>query len=101
MISVIVSVHTKEGRLPEYVEIFKSNVPNVLQEKGCIEYIATIDVPTGFPPQELNENVVTIIEKWASLEDLRAHLATPHMIAYREKIADITDKVSLKVLREA
>ena len=61
----------------------------------------TIDVPTGLPPQELNNNVVTIIEKWGSLEDLQAHLLTPHMLAYKEKVKDLVDKVSLKVLGEA
>ena len=101
MINVIASIHIKEGRLSEFVEIFKSNIPNVLEEKGCIEYVPTIDVPTGLPPQELNNNVVTIIEKWGSLEDLQAHLSAPHMLAYREKVKDLVDKVSFKVLGEA
>ena len=101
MINVIASIHIKEGRLSEFVEIFKSNIPNVLEEKGCMEYVPTIDVPTGLPPQELDNNVVTIIEKWDSLEDLQAHLSTPHMLAYKERVEDIVDKVSLKVLGEA
>ena len=101
MINVIASIHIKEGRLIEFIEIFKSNIPNVLEEKGCIEYVPTIDVATGLPPQELNNNVVTIIEKWDSLEDLQAHLSAPHMLAYKETVKDIVDKVSLKVLGEA
>ena len=101
MINVIASVHIKEGRLSEFIDIFKSNTPLVLEEKGCVEYVPTIDVPTGLPPQELNNNVVTIIEKWGSLEDLQAHLLTPHMLAYKEKVKDLVDKVSLKVLGEA
>jgi quinol monooxygenase YgiN len=101
MINVIASIHIKEGRLIEFIEIFKSNIPNVLEEKGCIEYVPTIDVSTGLPPQELNNNVVTIIEKWDSLEDLQAHLSAPHMLAYKETVKDIVDKVSLKVLGEA
>jgi quinol monooxygenase YgiN len=101
MINVIASIHIKEGRLSEFVEIFKSNIPNVLEEKGCIEYVPTIDVPSGLPSQELNNHVVTIIEKWGSLEDLQAHLSTPHMLAYKEKVMDLVDKVSLKVLGEA
>jgi len=101
MINVIASIHIKEGRLSEFIEIFKSNVPNVLEEKGCIEYVPTLDVPAGLPPQELDNNVVTIIEKWGSLEDLQAHLLTPHMLAYKEKVKDLVDKVSLKVLGEA
>ena len=87
--------------MSEFIEIFKSNIPNVLEEKGCIEYVPTIDVPTGLPPQELNNNVVTIIEKWDSLEDLQTHLLAPHMLAYKEKVKDLVDKLSLKVLGEA
>jgi quinol monooxygenase YgiN len=101
MINVVASIHIKEGRLSEFIEIFKSNIPNVLGEKGCMEYVPTIDVPTGLPRQELNNNVVTIIEKWGSLEDLQAHLSGPHMLAYREKVKDLVEKMSLKVLRKA
>ena len=101
MINVIASIRIKEGRLAEFIEIFKSNIPNVLEEKGCVEYVPTIDVPTGLPPQELNSDVVTVIEKWGSLEDLQAHLTAPHMLSYKEKIKDLVDKVSLKVLMEA
>ena len=100
MINVIASIHIKEGRSAEFVDIFKSNMSHVLKEKGCIEYVPTIDVPADLPPQELNENVVTVIEKWRSLEDLHAHLSAAHMLAYREKVKDLVEKVSLKVLGE-
>ncbi len=101
MINVIASIHIKEGRLSEFIKIFKSNIPNVLKEKGCIEYMQTVDVPIGLPPQELNNNVVTIIEKWDSIEDLQAHLIAPHMLVYKENVKNLVDKVSLKVLGEA
>ena len=101
MIHVIASMHIKEGRMAEFVEIFKANIPQVLEEKGCIEYAPTIDIPTGLPPQELNANVVTIVEKWDSLEDLRAHLSAPHMLSYKDKVADIVENVALKVLERA
>ncbi|MDA3788024.1 MAG: putative quinol monooxygenase [Desulfobacula sp.] len=100
MINVIASIQIKEGQLSNFVEIFKSNIPKVLEEKGCIEYVPTIDVPTGLPPQELNNNVVTIIEKWNSLEDLMAHISAPHMLAYREKTKTLVEKMSIKVLEE-
>jgi len=101
MIHVIASIHIKEGQLSEFMEIFKSNIPNVIEEKGCMQYIPTIDVPTGLRSQELNDNVVTIIEQWESLEDLQAHLSAPHMLAYSKRVKDIVEKVSLKVLSEA
>jgi len=36
VINVIASIHVKESRLSEFVEIFKSNRAKVLEEKGCI-----------------------------------------------------------------
>lgn len=101
MVNVIASIQVKEGHLAEFVEIFKSNIPNVLKETGCVEYVPTIDIPTGLPPQALDNNVVTIIEKWACLADLQAHLSAPHMRAYKEQVKDLVDDVSLKVLEEA
>jgi quinol monooxygenase YgiN len=101
LINVIAAIHIKAGRRSEFLEIFKANVQNVVKEKGCIEYVPTIDVPTGLPPQELDEAVVTIIEKWDSLEDLQAHLTAPHMLAYKTAVKNLVDGVSLKILEEA
>ena len=100
MVNVIAFILTKEGRQSEFIEIFKSNTPYVLKEEGCIEYMLTIDVPTGLPPQEMNKNVVTVIEKWSSIENLKAHLSAPHMLKYRERVKDLVEKLSLKVLKE-
>ena len=101
MINVIASIHIKEHRKQEFIEIFKSNIQKVLNETGCVEYVPTIDFPTNLPPQEVNENVVTIIEKWSSFEDLEAHLIAPHLIAYKDRVKDLIEKVSLKILTAA
>ena len=101
MINVIASIHIKDGHVSEFIKIFKSNVPNVLAEKGCIAYTPTVDVPTNIGVQETNKNIVTIIEKWESLDHLYAHLKAPHMNTYREKVKDIVVGVTIKVLTEA
>lgn len=100
MIHVIASIHIKEGRVPEFIEIFKANIPAVLAEKGCQGYMPTLDVPTGLPPQEVNPCVVTILEKWSSPDALKDHLSAPHMKAYHQKVKEIVDKVTIKVLEE-
>jgi quinol monooxygenase YgiN len=101
MINVIASLHIKQGRVAEFLEIFKANVPNVLQEKGCIEYVPTTDLATGLAVQDTDANVVTIVEKWNSVEDLRAHLGAPHMAAYSEKVKGMLEKRSIKILGAA
>ena len=101
MVNVIASIRLKPGNLSAFLEIFKANVLNVKQEKGCIEYFPAVDVDAGLPPQVLDEAVVTVIEKWEDLEALHAHLTSAHMIAYQEKVHDMVGDVSLKVLKEA
>ena len=66
MIHVLASIQVKPGKRNAFLEIFKTNVPNVLQEEGCVEYSPAVDIDAGLPPQVLNENIVTIIEKWGT-----------------------------------
>ena len=101
MIHVIASIRVKKGRISEFLEIFRSNVPHVRKEKGCFDYFPTTDIDAGLPPQKLDPNVVTVIEKWENVQSLQDHLKTPHMLAYREKTKDIVEDISLKALKEA
>ena len=100
MINVIASIRVKSGKLPEYLAILKANMPAVKKERGYIEYVPTIDIDIKMPPQVLDKNVVTILEKWESLEALHAHLGSTHMLDYREKVKTMVEGVSLKVLQE-
>lgn len=101
MIHVIASITVKEGKREQFLEAFKANIPLVKQEAGCIAYTPTVDVPADLPPQVLDPSVVTIIEAWESIDALRAHAGAPHMLAYREKVKDIVEGISIKVLAEA
>ena len=101
MVNVIAAIRVKPECLLQFLEVFKGNVPAVKAEKGCLEYQPTVDMESGLPPQVLEADVVTILEKWSSLDALRRHLATPHMAAYREKVKDMVLGVTLKVLKEA
>lgn len=101
MINVIASVRVKTGMLSTYLTILKTNMPAVRKEKGCIEYAAFVDIEAQLPPQVLDKNVVTILEKWESLEALHAHLGAPHMLDYRNKVKTLVESVSLQVLQEA
>ena len=101
MINVIASIHLKTGSLSDYLEILKANLSAVRNEKGCIEYVPMVDIDAKLPTQILDDNVVTILEKWESPEVLHAHLVSPHMLDYREKVKKMVERVDLKVLREA
>lgn len=101
MVNVIASIRVQEGKVSEFIEIFKSNVPAVREEKGCIEYFPAVDIDSKLPPQNFDKNTVTIIEKWASMEDLYTHFKSPHMRSYRKKVINIVEEISLKVVEEA
>ncbi len=101
MINVIASISINEGCLAEFVEVFKANVPAVLEEVGCIEYVPTVDFESGISSQSVDGAVVTVIEKWNSLEDLKAHLEAPHMLVFRERVKGLVGGVSLKILEAA
>jgi quinol monooxygenase YgiN len=100
MIHVIATVQAKPGKREAVLAEFRRNVPNVLAEKGCIEYGATQDLTTEIKAQiPLREDVLTIVEKWESLDALRAHLAAPHMATYRERTKDLVQSVTLQILQ--
>jgi quinol monooxygenase YgiN len=101
MINVIASISVRPGRLVDFLEIFKDNITNVRQEIGCIEYFPAVDIGSGLSSQVLEENVVTIIEKWKDMDALLDHLESPHMLAYRENVKDIVENLHLKILKEA
>ena len=100
MIHVIASVRVKAGRTPDFLEIFKANMVRVKEESGCIDYFPAVDVDAQLPPQVLDENTVTIIERWEDLMALHDHLGSPGMLAYKEKVSGIVESVSLRILKE-
>ncbi|MBN2039703.1 MAG: antibiotic biosynthesis monooxygenase [Spirochaetes bacterium] len=101
MINVIASVKVKNGKKSEYIEGFKLFAEKVIKENGCIEYYPAVDMKTDFPVQSRDENVVTIIEKWESMESLMTHLATPEMQQQQEKEKDMVEGAEIKILQEA
>lgn len=100
MINVLASIYLKKNKFDEFMKIFKPNIKNVLAEKGCIEYLPTMDIDINDSVQELNENLITIIEKWETLDDLNKHASAPHMLAYQDKVKHLVDRVTIKALQE-
>ncbi|MGI9474815.1 MAG: putative quinol monooxygenase [Rubripirellula sp.] len=101
MIHVIAQVELKEGQLEAFLREFRQLVPQVLAEQGCIEYGPTVDAETELERQHTDPQMVTIIERWQSVEHLNAHLIAPHMHSYRERVKDMVIGVRLNILRPA
>ena len=101
MIHVLASITVKTSERDVFLEIFKANVPEVLEEEGCVEYSATVDFQTEVPIQKTNVNVVTIVEKWETFPHLEAHFTAPHMLKYKAEVEGMVEDVSLKILEDA
>jgi quinol monooxygenase YgiN len=89
-VHVVAAITAKPGRRAELLAAFKANVPNVHAEDGCIEYVATVDTPDGHSAQTaFGEDTFVVVEKWASLDALKAHAAAPHMAAYAARTREL------------
>jgi quinol monooxygenase YgiN len=100
MIQVIATIELKSGCRDDFLIRLNENVPKVKAEEGCLAYDPSIDLDSGLPVQgEIRPNVVILIEAWTDLDDLHAHLKTPHMAAYREAVKDYVTNVRLQVLK--
>lgn len=99
MIHVIATVEVVAGKRAEALAEFGRIVPLVRAEAGCVEYGAAVDVPAKLPVLAApRPDAFVVVEKWETLDALRAHLAAPHMVEYRQKVAGLVAKVSLQVL---
>ncbi|MDG2129303.1 MAG: putative quinol monooxygenase [Fuerstiella sp.] len=101
MVIVIATVICKSGHRTDFLNEFQKIVPEVLEEDGCIEYGPTVDTATDIGNQNVDENRVTIVEKWESKAALKAHLVAPHMEAYRPKVKVFVEASELRVLETA
>lgn len=102
MIHVIATIELQPGKRSAFLEEFHRVMPLVHAEPGCIEYGPAVDVATGLSMQApLRDEVAVIIEKWESVDALKAHTQAPHMADYRIRVRELVQRVHLQVLQPA
>ncbi len=100
MIHVIAIITTHPGQRDKVLEAFRANVPAVRAEAGCIEYAAAVDLADGPAFQApCGPDCFMVVEKWESLDALKAHAAAPHMRAYGEKTRDMVAGRAIHILQ--
>lgn len=100
MLHVIATIELKPDKREAFLTVFRAVAPKVRAEAGCLEYVLTADVETGLAAQgAARPEVLTIVERWVSLDHLRAHLAAPHMAEYGKQVKDLRTGVHLQVLQ--
>lgn len=99
MIHVLAVITTKPGMRDSVLENFRANVPAVKAEDGCIEYGAAVDIADAHPIQtHYGADTFVVIEKWASVDALKAHGAAAHMKAYGANTRDMVVGRAIHVL---
>ena len=102
MIHVIAVITAKPGKREEVLAAFRAIVPAVRAEPGCLEYGAAIDAEPALPIQKKwGADTFLAIEKWQSMDALKAHAAAPHMAAYAAKTKDLLASRVIHILTPA
>ena len=102
MIHVVAIITALPGQRATILEAFKANVPNVHAEAGCIEYSAVVDADPGTATMmPAGPDTFMVIEKWASLDALKAHAAAPHMADYAARTRPLVASRVVHVLSPA
>jgi quinol monooxygenase YgiN len=102
MIHVVAIITAKPGKRETILEAFRANVPAVHAEAGCIEYGPAVDADgVGGFQTKFGPDTFLVIEKWESLDHLKAHAGAPHMQAYGAKTKDMIASRVIHVLSPA
>jgi quinol monooxygenase YgiN len=102
MIHVIAVITAKPGERGSILDAFHANMLAVHAEDGCVEYGPATDADGVGPFQtRYGDDTFVVIEKWASLDHLKAHAASPHMQAYGAKTKDLIASRVIHVLSPA
>ena len=102
MIHILAVITAKPGLRDTILTHFRANVPAVRAENGCIEYGAAIDAANAPPFQTpWGQDTFVVIEKWESMDALRAHAAAPHMAAYGAKTKEFIASRVIHILDPA
>ena len=102
MIFVVATIDLRPGTRAALLAEFRKVVPLVRAEAGCLEYGPAVDVASGIAAQPpVRDDTVVVIEKWADLPALQAHLTAPHMTDWRARVKDFVAGLRLDVLQPA
>ena len=102
MIHVLAIITAQPGQRDSVLAAFRANMPAVQAEDGCIEYGPAIDTPdVGAIQTPVGPDSFVVIEKWATMDALRAHGAAPHMAAYGAKVKPMLASRVIHVLSPA
>mgnify|MGYP006387831795 FL=1 len=88
-IVVLAKIQPKEGCHDSILELSEELIYESQLEDGNIEYELL---------QSDNDNSLTFVEKWESVESLKKHMKSPHFLNFNEDIAEFVQSEDIEVL---
>ena len=88
-IVVLAKVYPKEGCKDTVIELSQDLIENTLAEEGNIDYQLL---------KSINDNTLTFIEKWQSLDALKEHMASEHFQLFGSETEDFVEKMDIQVI---
>ena len=102
MVYVIATLEFAPGMRSAFLAEFAKVVPLVHAEHGCVEYVPVVDADTDIPSQHrMGPDRLTIVERWESVDALRAHDTSAHMQAYRGRVKEYVRGKEIRILKVA
>jgi quinol monooxygenase YgiN len=102
MIHVVAVITAKPGQREKILQAFHANIPAVKAEKGCIEYGPAVDAENALAFQtKVGPETFLVVEKWESMDALKAHAAAPHMAVYAAKVKELIASRVIHILQPA
>lgn len=98
MINVIAIITAHPGKRDELIAAFNDVVPLVHQEQGCIEYQPVTDTDNEGSQAKIGSDSYMVIEKWETMDHLRAHAASSHMAEFGKKAGHLVADRKVYVL---
>ena len=88
-----------DASVADYAGRTLSVVPTVRAEDGCRMYTLLRDAATDWDkPMRFGERTMWMLEKWDSVDALKAHLDTPHMKAFGPTVRPMRTSSTFHVL---
>ncbi len=92
MIQTISKMIVKQGKVDEFISIFKEMIEPTKDEQGCIQYEMYQD--------EDNPALLIVLEQWNCREDFDRHLESEHFKKIAPKmVALLSEETDLNIAR--
>lgn len=101
MLHVLAELAIAPGARDAFVSHFRWLEPLVQAEDGCLEYRGALELRTAIAAQApVREDVLLVIEKWASEAALAAHLDAPHMHEFARRTQGMLAGRTIRIARD-